>query len=91
MFSCKKAGKLISESQDRKLSSTENISLKFHLVLCKFCRQVDKKYCCLRIIVTSISINIEEGELFGEGLSAKACEKINKTILEAESQIEKEK
>ena len=91
MFSCKKAGKLISESQDRKLSSFENMNLRMHLIICKFCRQVDKKYCCLRVIVCQFSSRIEEGECLGEGLSASASEKIKIKILEAESQKDKSK
>lgn len=91
MFSCKIAGKLISESQDRKLSTSEKMKLKFHLVLCKCCRQVDKKYHCMRVIITCISIRIEEGDLFGDGLSVDACEKIKKKLLETESQEEKGK
>jgi hypothetical protein len=38
MFCCKKAARLLSESFDRKLSLWERVSLRVHVVICRFCR-----------------------------------------------------
>lgn len=82
MFSCDKVGQLLCESQDRKLSAFEKLNLKLHLALCKFCRQVDFKYRCIKVFVSEISIKIEEGEPFGDGLSFEASAKIQKLMIE---------
>ena len=37
-FSCKQAARLLSESYDRKLTFWERMRLRFHLVICRFCR-----------------------------------------------------
>jgi hypothetical protein len=38
MFSCKQAARLLSELYDRKLTLRERMRLRFHLVICRFCR-----------------------------------------------------
>jgi hypothetical protein len=38
MFSCRQAARLLSESYDRKLTFWERMRLRFHLVICWFCR-----------------------------------------------------
>lgn len=90
MLSCKKAGQLLCESQDRKLSIFEKMDLKFHLALCKFCRQVDYKYRCIKVFVSEMSIKIEEGEPIGDGLSVEASAKIQKLMIEVSSQKTKD-
>ena len=82
MFSCKKAEKLMSEAHDRNLIFSEKISLKFHFVLCRVCRQVDCKYKCIRKVMNSLSCQIEEGACIGEGLSVDASLKIKQKINE---------
>jgi hypothetical protein len=82
MLSCNKVGRLLCEAQDRKLSTFEKMNLKLHLTLCKFCRQVDYKYRCMKVFVSEISIKIEEGEPIGEGLSLEASAKIQKLMIE---------
>jgi len=37
---CKNVAKLVSESMDHRLSLTKRWKIKFHLALCKFCRQI---------------------------------------------------
>lgn len=39
MLKCKEACALLSESQDRKLSRTEKLSLLVHLAVCPHCRR----------------------------------------------------
>jgi hypothetical protein len=38
MLNCKEATRLISESQERKLSLLENAPLKFHVMMCSGCK-----------------------------------------------------
>lgn len=37
MLSCKEASELMSQAQERKLSWTEKLGLKLHLVMCAAC------------------------------------------------------
>jgi len=37
---CKNTAKLVSESMDHRISITKRWKIKFHLALCKFCRQI---------------------------------------------------
>ncbi len=39
MLSCHEVTRLVSESRERKLALSEQMSLKMHLVMCKACRQ----------------------------------------------------
>lgn len=40
-MNCQKATWLLSQKQDRALSRGERMSLKFHLMMCKACRNFD--------------------------------------------------
>jgi len=48
MLSCKDATKLMSQSQDRKLSLMERISLRLHLMMCSGCRNFNEQMAFLR-------------------------------------------
>lgn len=48
MLSCKEATRLMSEEQDRKLSSGERVQLEIHLVLCKGCQNFREQVAFLR-------------------------------------------
>ena len=43
MLNCKEATRLISESQERKLSLLEKIPLKFHVMMCSGCKNFSKQ------------------------------------------------
>jgi hypothetical protein len=38
MFCCKKAALLLSESLDHELTFWQRVNLRFHLIICRFCR-----------------------------------------------------
>jgi predicted anti-sigma-YlaC factor YlaD len=48
MMSCKKATHLMSQQLDRKLSTGETMSLKFHLMMCTGCTNFKKNMAFLR-------------------------------------------
>ncbi len=48
MLNCKEATRLVSESQDRKLSLLETVPLQFHLMICTGCRNFNKQMPFLR-------------------------------------------
>ena len=79
-MSCKKAAKLASEAQDRKLSMMETMSLKMHMGICSVCRIVAKNFEMMKKMTKIINQKIEDGEPIGDGLSEEAATKIKKNI-----------
>ena len=43
MMKCKDVTRLLSEKQDRPLSTKQRVSLKFHTMMCSACRNFDKQ------------------------------------------------
>lgn len=43
MLNCKEATRLISESQERKLSLLEKMPLKFHVMMCAGCKNFSQQ------------------------------------------------
>jgi hypothetical protein len=43
MMQCKQATELISQSQDRNLTFSERLQLKFHLLICNGCARCNKQ------------------------------------------------
>lgn len=50
MLSCHNATRLMSEKLDRKLSRFKAMNLRFHLMMCKACRNFDEHMGTLRQI-----------------------------------------
>lgn len=48
MLSCKDVSRLLSESQDRKLTVSERLKLEMHLAMCKGCSNFRKQMNFLR-------------------------------------------
>jgi hypothetical protein len=53
MMNCKQATRLLSEKQDRPLSSKEKVALKFHTLICAGCRNFDKQMDALSVFSRS--------------------------------------
>ena len=53
MINCKEASRLMSESQDRKLSFSEKMLLYFHLFMCKVCQCVDNQIKGIQSLICS--------------------------------------
>lgn len=48
MMSCKQATELVSQSQDRKLTTRERAGLKLHLLICAGCKNYNKQISFIR-------------------------------------------
>ncbi len=55
MLNCEEASRLLSESQDRALSSGERLRLRFHLAMCKPCGNVEGQLDFLRKAMTRLA------------------------------------
>ena len=47
-LSCRQVVHLLSQRQDRKLSLSEKLSLRLHLLICRGCRSTDAHFTFLR-------------------------------------------
>jgi hypothetical protein len=43
IFNCKDISSLLSRSMDKKLPLSTRLGIKFHLMMCKFCRRYEKQ------------------------------------------------
>jgi len=66
MLSCQAVSQLVSESMDRKLSMSQNIEIKMHLFMCKFCSRFKKQVLSIRQACR------DNADLIGEGAEQDA-------------------
>lgn len=59
---CKHASQLISQSQDVRLSWSQRVRLRFHLLLCDACSQFSKQLALLREAIRQAGWRIENDE-----------------------------
>lgn len=52
MLTCKEAGQLIADSQDRHLGFMEWFSLRFHLMMCDICPFYERQLAVLRSLMS---------------------------------------
>ena len=57
---CKEATRLLSEAQDRPLGGMEQASLKFHLIICRGCRNFGQQVSFLHAACTRYDGGQEE-------------------------------
>ncbi len=63
MMNCSEATRLLSEAQDRKLSLSENFSLKMHVGICSGCRRFGSQMASLRRLSQHYTKPIKPDEL----------------------------
>lgn len=59
MLTCKEVTQLISESMDRDLPVWQRISMRFHLLMCKFCSRYEKQLLFIRKAIRRLTHIIE--------------------------------
>ncbi len=73
MVSCKKVAQLASESFDRSLTLRERLSMRFHLLACKFCSRYVRQLKFLQRACANANENQSRSEI---GLTEDARERI---------------
>jgi hypothetical protein len=76
--SCKEAIRLQSAALDRKLTLMERFGLRFHLVLCKWCRAYGRQITFLRSAAREHAL--DDQHLPQEALSSEARERIKRML-----------
>ena len=75
--SCKRATELSSKSLETSLSRRERFALKFHLLICAWCRRYENQIAILR---AAIRCKIAHDEKSGPALSPEARERIRSAL-----------
>ena len=70
MGSCKETTQLVSDGLDRELTTGERLRLRFHLLFCKHCANVDRQFSLIRTFMTRL------GERAGEDLDRHATQAV---------------
>lgn len=60
MLNCREVTRLVSESQERKLSVVEKLSLNLHLMMCDGCKNFSLQVPFLRKAMTAYSERLDE-------------------------------
>jgi hypothetical protein len=71
MLSCKQASQLISQSLDRPLKLNERFELRFHLIICKYCKRFSQQVQALRVALKELVNTIENNNAIEMPASAK--------------------
>lgn len=62
MLTCKQASKLVSQSLDRQLTLSEKVGLRFHLLICKFCKRFEQQLMLIKKSILASVKAIEQNE-----------------------------
>jgi len=73
IFSCKQISGMISESMDRKLSLSQRMGIRFHLMMCKLCTRYQKQLLFIREALRPST---------SSGLSSEGRNRIRKNLLD---------
>ena len=62
MLSCKQASQLVSQSLERQLSGGERFKLRFHLLICRFCKRFAQQLALIKLALKKQVASIENDE-----------------------------
>jgi len=80
MFNCKKVTYLVSESLDRKLSLSQRLGMRMHLMMCRFCSRYQAQLLFLRKTARLYSESSEDSNL-SIRLSSEAGKRIKESVV----------
>lgn len=78
MLTCKQASQLLSQSLDRPLTRGERFRLRFHILICRFCKRFGQQIVGLSTAIRQQVKLIEQNEEIK--LSKDAIERITQAI-----------
>ena len=80
MYNCKKVTYLVSESLDRKLPLSQQMGVRIHFMMCKFCLRYREQLLFLRNIAHLYSENGEDSASAIQ-LSPEVCTRIKESMI----------
>jgi len=78
MLSCKQASQLLSQSLDSKLSRSELVALRLHLMLCSMCRRFGRQVTGIQSALRRFRRQVEQDETVT--LSTEARQRIARAL-----------
>lgn len=80
MFSCRQAARLLSESLDRPLPRSKRFALKFHVLICTYCRRYRKQIRLLDSVARGFAARAAGAAETLGGLSPEAKARIRERL-----------
>jgi hypothetical protein len=74
MMTCKEASQLVSQSLDRRLSLSERLGLRLHLLVCDACTTFARQMRFLRVVASTLATDV------AQTLPADARERIQRAL-----------
>ena len=71
MLNCKQSSQLISQSLDRKLTIKERFALKFHLLICRYCKRFSQQLKSLSVMLKGMTADVENDTTIKMSSSSK--------------------
>jgi hypothetical protein len=59
MLNCKQTSQLVSQSLDRRLTWNERLAVRWHLIICKYCKRFSQQLQAMRVGLKRMSNAIE--------------------------------
>jgi Putative zinc-finger len=84
MLTCKQTSELISARYDRKLGLGERVSMRVHLLMCKYCSAVARQIDLIQKLV-GLKGGVEPSAWIRAPLPVAARERITRSLHQAES------
>ena len=79
MFNCRKVSQMVSESLDRKLPLHQQVMIKTHLMMCRYCFRFKKQLDLIRLICRKDTMPPDDRDS-PVTLTNEACERIKSKI-----------
>jgi hypothetical protein len=79
-LTCKESSELISQSLDRRLNLKERLYLRYHLLICKSCKIVDRQLKFLHSFYERFATSQSDISYTQPGLSTEAQKRILKEL-----------
>lgn len=83
MLSCRHAARLLSESLDRPLPRSKRFALKFHVLICTYCRRYGKQIRLLDALARGFAAKAAEAAEALGGLSPEAKARLRDVLRNA--------
>ncbi len=76
MLSCKETSELLSRAQDERLTFTERMGMRIHLLMCRLCRGYEKQLLFIRKATESLAQDSAHDDEAATSLSPEARERV---------------
>ena len=80
MLSCKETSELLSRAQDERLTFTERMGVRIHLLMCRLCRRYEKQLRFIRKATESLAQGSAHDDEAAMSLPPEARERVKEAL-----------